>query len=257
MKRRLGELLIETGVITEGQLHSALEHQKRFKEKIKLGASLVALGFLTEEKLTHVLSRFLNIAMVDLNTEFISPDLLDLVPAAIAEKYQIMPFKLFEESRKKVLGIAVSDPTNLEPIDLIQFQTSLNIRTYVAAPSDIDRAIQKYYHGILIDGISYVGPGSRGLPGDNKVKIIQAGEEVTWHGGNVRQDYDRPVNAFSLPPNATARSPQRVSTSSTAGESNEMMSEMLKLLREQNALMKLLMKKGIISEDEIKDEMEK
>lgn len=246
MKRKLGEILTELGVISEHQLQAALEHQKRYKDKIKLGASLVSMGFVNEKKLTEVLSRYLNIPMVNLGLETITPDILHLVAVDVAERFQIMPFKVFEENRKKILGLAMADPTNLEPIDVIQFSTSLNIRPFVAAPSDIDRAIQHYYHGVLLDGISYVGQSGVKPPTDEKVKIISQGEEITWHGaqGGIR-----------APTIASDKSRAAAEKAAAKSAPDEMMGEMLKLLRESNALMKVLIKKGVVSEEEVLEEI--
>jgi len=253
MKRKLGEILMEIGAITPNQLDSALEYQQRFKEKIRLGSALINMGFITDEKLSEVLSRYLNIPMVSLAVEFISSDIVRLVPCDVAEKFEVMPFKIFEENRKKILGLAMADPTNLEPIDIIQFSTSLNIRPFVAYPSDIHNAIQRYYHGIYSEGISYVGKTPQ--PGqDGKIKIITQGNEITWHGGSRLSE--SPESKVPSGPSSAPRD-SRVSTSSTQGENTEMMGEMIKLLRESNALMKVLVKKGIISEEELNQELVK
>ena len=251
MKKRLGEILTEIGAISERQLQSALEHQKRYQNRVKLGSSLVSMGFITEDKLTHVMSRYFNLPMVNLSLEFIPPDVVKLVPSDVAEKFDIMPFKIIEENRKKILALAMADPSNLEPIDIIQFQTGLNIRPFVAPPSEVERAIQKYYYGILVDGISYVGKS--GVGGEEKVKLIRKGEEVTWHGVEIPPE----KTESGVPPKSkTTPAQERVTTSLSAdGGEQTIMKDMLKALKESNAIMKVLIKKGIVSEDELSQEI--
>jgi len=142
-KRRLGEILIEAGLISETQLHAALHSQKTWGGK--LGSTLVRMGFVQEEDLLRCLSAQLRLPSVDFSKVNVSPRALQMVPQRIAEKYNVIPVALKEEMGKKSVILAMSDPTNLEAIGEIQFQTGVGIRPVVATESAISRAIDQCY----------------------------------------------------------------------------------------------------------------
>ena len=136
---RLGELLVRNKLISEGQLVKALEDQK--VQGGRLGASLIKLGFLKEEELSAFLSRQYGVPSINLQEFEIDPAVIRLVPAEVAQKYQIIPIN----RAGSTLIVAMSDPSNIFAIDDIKFMTGYNVEVVVAADASIKLAIDKYY----------------------------------------------------------------------------------------------------------------
>ena len=139
MVRRLGDLLVAEGLITDAQLRQALSDQKGKTDK--LGTVLVGLGFITEEQLIGFLSRQYGIPSITLSTLDIDAETLRLVPAHIAKKYEVLPVKRIGGT----LTLAMSDPTNVFALDDVAFMTNLQILPVVAPQAAIRRALEKNY----------------------------------------------------------------------------------------------------------------
>jgi type IV pilus assembly protein PilB len=137
--RRLGDLLVAEGLITDVQLKQALGDQKGKTEK--LGSILVKLGFITEEQLIGFLSRQYGIPSITLDRVEIDAETLRLVPTAIALKYEVLPVKRIGGT----LTLAMADPTNVFALDDIAFMTNLQILPVVAPQAAIRKGIEKYY----------------------------------------------------------------------------------------------------------------
>jgi type IV pilus assembly protein PilB len=142
-KKRLGEMLIEAGVIDETQLNSALTHQKQWGGK--LASILIELGYLDEKAVASVLEKQLNVICVSLKDMDISPEAKKLIDADTAQKYEIIPIDFSKE--RETLTLAMSDPTDLKAIDELSFLLGLEIKPVLAIKSVITRAIQKNYLG--------------------------------------------------------------------------------------------------------------
>ena len=128
MKKRLGELLIERGLIDVDQLNSALSHQRQWG--MRLGTALVAKGFVAEGMLTRVLSESLGFPMVDLSRIVIEPKALQLVPRRVCEQHDVLPLGLKEQGGRKLLFLAMADPLNATVIDEIAFTSSRRSRRF-------------------------------------------------------------------------------------------------------------------------------
>lgn len=146
MRKRLGELLIESGKIDNAQLKSALAHQRRWGKK--LGVCLTDLGFITEIELTSFLAQHLRLTMIDVTripSSKITKSLLDLIEVGFARRERVVPLAVKEIKKKKRLILASSDPSNFSIFDDIQFKTGLPVIAMVAPDGDIDWFIRKYY----------------------------------------------------------------------------------------------------------------
>ena len=137
--RRLGDLLVAEGLITEAQLKQALGDQKGKTDK--LGSILVKHGFITEEQLIGFLSRQYGIPSITLDRVEIDAETIRLVPTAIALKYEVLPVKRIGGT----LTLAMADPTNVFALDDIAFMTNLQILPVVAPQAAIRKGIEKYY----------------------------------------------------------------------------------------------------------------
>jgi len=136
---RLGELLVRENLISLSQLQKAQEEQR--KTGARLGYSLTKLGILDEQELTSFLSKQYGVPSINLSDFEISPDVLQLVPAELAKRHQLLPVN----RAGATLIVAMSDPSNIYAIDDLKFRTGLNIEVVVASEVAIDEAITRYY----------------------------------------------------------------------------------------------------------------
>ncbi len=139
---RLGDLLVETGNITQEQLERALAKQK--ERNMKLGEILVDEGIITEDDIAVALSSQLNIEIVDLQNINIDKSVTKLVPVNILKKYTMMPFA-FSESNKNVLRVAMENPLDTYAQEDISIITNYLVEPVVATTRSIMLAIDKYH----------------------------------------------------------------------------------------------------------------
>jgi type IV pilus assembly protein PilB len=138
-RKKLGEMLMEEGVIDETGLRAALAEQQRWGGL--LGRVLVDLKVLDERTLVQALSRQLHVPMVDLDTLDVPRQVLELVSGEYCEQYNIVPF----DAPMKFLDLAMADPTNQGICEELQIRTRLNVRPHLAGPKAIERAIGRLY----------------------------------------------------------------------------------------------------------------
>ena len=141
--KRLGELLVEGGLITPAQLQSAITHQKIARGR--LGSNLVALGYISEEVLMDFLSVQTGVPQLDVRNISVAPQVLKLVPHRLADQFTVLPITTKEP---KLLVLAMSDPSDLNAIDSARFASGLNIEPVVASHSALKKAISDLYRQI-------------------------------------------------------------------------------------------------------------
>jgi type IV pilus assembly protein PilB len=137
--KKLGELLKEVGLIDDFQLQSALSHQRNWGGK--LGAILVELEFVSEEKVARVIAEKMRMPYANLFEPEIPENIIRLIKEDVAKKYIVVPVK--KEAGRIV--VAMSDPLDMEAIDELRFITGLNISPALALESELKQAIRKYY----------------------------------------------------------------------------------------------------------------
>ena len=138
-KRRLGEILIDSGAINQKQLEHALNEQKSSGKR--LGETLVTLGYLTEKQILSTLEQQLGIKYVNLSEEKIEREAIAAVPLFLAERYNVVPVRK-EDTR---LYLAMSDPTNFYAIDDVRMVSGLEVWPLLAEAKDISLAINNNY----------------------------------------------------------------------------------------------------------------
>ena len=139
--KRLGELLLEKGLLTEDQCQQALDFQKKTGKR--LGQLVIELGFVKEEELLNVLSKQMAIPHIWLRKGLIDPRVINIIPREKARLYKIMPmFRI-----KNNLILATSDPQAIFVLDEIEDMTGLAVQPVLTRSSDINRAIDEYYGG--------------------------------------------------------------------------------------------------------------
>ncbi len=146
-KKRLGDMLVAAGAITEEQLLLALEYQRSQPKKPRLGAALVEKGFTNEEEIVDVLKEQLKIESVTLSGIKIPAEILKLVPdSAILKKYGMIPFEL-DAKNSRGLRVAMADPMDIVAIDDLAIVTGMDIIPAIATNTEVMRTIDKYYGG--------------------------------------------------------------------------------------------------------------
>ncbi len=141
---RIGELLTLAKVLTDEQLASALA-QPRVPGQ-RLGDVLVQMGLVNETQLTQTLSQQLSVPWVSLYHIDFSRQLLDLVPHEVAERYCLVPI-FVRKVRKQgdTLYVAMDDPTNEQALTEVSQFAGIPARPMIASKSDIRNAIRVYY----------------------------------------------------------------------------------------------------------------
>ena len=137
--KRLGEMLVDVGVVTEEQLEEALKMQKGSGKR--LGTVLVDEHFITETQLIETLRMQLGIDFVDLNKTKIDPSMVSLVPKAVAKKERVVPVRLVKDT----LYLAMEDPMNFMAIENIKNSTRKRVVPMIAYSRSIDRALNVLY----------------------------------------------------------------------------------------------------------------
>jgi len=141
-KVRLGDVLVQNGVITEEDLQRGLERQKGSGRK--LGETLVDEGITTEENIARALSKQFHYDMVDLQNTEIPQEILELVPANVLKKHRAIPFE-YSPDNMNVLRVAMSDPMDIGAMDDINIITNLQVEPVVATTGSVMLAIDRYY----------------------------------------------------------------------------------------------------------------
>jgi type IV pilus assembly protein PilB len=144
VKKRLGEILIEDGLISNEELKTALEYKKR--SGYKLGTALVALRILAENQLTETLGQALGLEVIDLSTNPPSAQALLKIPADLAERFDLIPHSFETKETKQYLVVAMSDPLNTSALKQIEITSECNIKPVLASLSAIQRSIRDNYH---------------------------------------------------------------------------------------------------------------
>jgi len=142
MRKDVGELLLEAGVITPEQLNEARETQKVAPGDI--GQIIQDLGFADAKQIMQARARQLNIPFVDLGTQKIDPAAVNVVPEHVVRRHKVMPVR--KEGNR--LSVAVSDTQNIMALDDLGAVTrGLQIVPVLAMPNAIEDAINRHYKG--------------------------------------------------------------------------------------------------------------
>ncbi|MEY2668701.1 MAG: hypothetical protein RJA59_1339, partial [Pseudomonadota bacterium] len=143
-RKRLGEILLEAGVIDGTQLQAALGHQRRWGGRI--GQALIDLKMASEEQIVDTLAAKLGFQRIPVESIEFGPGLelaLRLVPHEFAERNQLLPYAADTAS----LWVAMADPTNMGVIDELAFRTGRNVKLSIAGDRELARAIRRLYLG--------------------------------------------------------------------------------------------------------------
>jgi len=234
---KLGEILLKAGVITQEQLNSALEDQRHYGGR--LATILLERRIITEKVYFKALSAQLKIPAVDFSRSSIPEAICRLVPREMAEKHVVFPVATRRTPGGNVLLLAMSDPTNVPAQDEIRFLTGFKVEPLIGLENIIRSVIREFWY-------EQGGKGSYSYKPD--VDLAAGAAEAKEQQMEVLHGEERRV-AHQPAPAAPAPKP--------AGKlvvEHERGQEAPQLTRELKALLKLLVRKGLITQQEYMDE---
>lgn len=186
MRAKLGDMLVQAGVLTPEAVTRALDVQRREKLKRRLGEILVDLRLTTETRLLEVLSAALRFPVVDLDRETPTEEALALLTHDEALKALVLPLRLEHQGSRRLLVLVMADPANLATVDLLQFKLGLAVRPVLTTARQIRRAIAAAYGPTTTAAIG-TAPGESTwvgrLPGSGVPARTRAGFDLYLRGG--------------------------------------------------------------------------
>lgn len=262
-RKRLGELLLERGIITAKQLEDGLSAHRQTRQR--LGVTLIQQGVLSEGQLAQALADALNIPLVDLSSAQVEWSAVHMLRARVCEQHDLFPFALDTSKGRKQLVIAMSDPLNVPALEEIEFTTGLKVMPRLAPLSQVRSAILRYYHKVNPEDVS--GPLTvvhRGGATVTEEEDVIEGEEVAEP---PKEKTDRAALADLIKrreeqrAQKKARAPKKTGALSDdldylLGSAPEETDEIERLERKFWALMRIMARKGLITKDEFQKELD-
>jgi len=139
-RRKLGELLVETGLLSGEKLTEALKVQGETGKR--LGQVLIEMEHISEEEMAFALAMQLKIPYIDLSDYSIAHEVLESIPLEVTRKFLCIPIAL----ENNILDVAMADPLDLNMIKDLQFITGYSIQPAISTPTQIFESLQKHYH---------------------------------------------------------------------------------------------------------------
>ena len=137
-RRRLGEILVEWGVVTPSGIDEALAHAR--KETVRIGEALIALGLADEEDVTKALATQYDMEYVDLERQMVVPGMLHEIPEDIIRRHLVLP--LSKDGNK--LKVIITDPLDLETLDMLRFRLNAEIECALASKTRLRGFIDRF-----------------------------------------------------------------------------------------------------------------
>lgn len=162
--KRIGEMLVEEGLIDQEALDSAIAEQHRSGGE-RLAHVIQRMGLVPEETLKRLLSRQLAIPFEPLNDIEIAPEVIEAVPARLVSLYEILPIRIEGNS----LTVATEDPLDLKTLDELRLHLNRSIQPVLATSKDIHDGIKRFY-GIGADTME-------GMMADQQADVVELGGE--------------------------------------------------------------------------------
>lgn len=141
-RRKLGQVLIDLGYMTEDQLWDVLEEQNQSPGEL-IGQVAVRLGIVSDAQVTEALAEQHGMPVVNLQDTNIPPKVLELVPETMASVYKIVPIS----QKDGVLTVAMADPGNVAALDDLRNFLGVDVRGAVSSLQDVEAAISRVYAG--------------------------------------------------------------------------------------------------------------
>ena len=164
---RIGDVLVQSGLITAEQLELALEEQKKKPKGTRIGQTIVEMGYASEIDVTLELQKHLDVEFIDLRKIELDETAVHVLTEADCRKYNILPFAYKDVM---TLSVAMADPQDFDTIDDISIITGLQIEPYIAMLSQIEEILDKTYGKQQADAIAeqFLKEQENALGGDSE-----------------------------------------------------------------------------------------
>ncbi len=139
LRKRISDILMESGLITQHQIDHALTLQKNRNKR--LGKILVELGYVTELQIAEALAQQLSLPLIDCEQFEMTPGLKALLPKELVERKMVLPVQI----EGRTLTLAMADPLDYETIGEISFRTEMNVKNVIACETNLLEAIERNY----------------------------------------------------------------------------------------------------------------
>ena len=139
-RRKLGELLVETGLLTRDKLKEALDAQKGSGKR--LGQVLIGMNLISEEEMAFALAMQLKIPFIDLKDYPIEAEVIESIPEEACRKFQCIPI----DRDNNLLHVSMADPLDLNMMKEIRFITGFNIQPAISTATQVMDRLQGHYH---------------------------------------------------------------------------------------------------------------
>lgn len=261
-RKRIGELLVERGAITRAQLEEGLALHRQTRQR--LGVALLQKRFITEAQLVAVLSEALGIPAVELGAVQAEWAAVHMLRPRFCETHDLFPYALDVLRGRKNLLVAMSDPLNVPAVEEMEFTTGLKVSPRIATLSSVRAAISRYYHKadpsaaatqamtiVQAGGVTLTVPDAEStVPRDIVDDDVIVGEAI--------EESEPPRSRSAAPRPPPARTPVDALTQDLNylfGVRDEQDS-VEQLERKFWALLRLMQKKGLLTSEEFRRELE-
>ena len=136
-RKRIGDLLVEAGLLTEQQVQDVL----KVKGSEKLGDALISRDYITEDQLIEVLEFQLGIPHVHINQQPVDESVIRLIPRDFAARNEVFPI----QKKNNQLQVAMSDPMDYVTLEDIRMSTGFEVDPVISGKREIQQAIERYY----------------------------------------------------------------------------------------------------------------
>lgn len=175
--KRLGDILISDGLLTNEQLEQALEQQKQSHER--LGTVLIEHGYITERELIDALRNQLGIDFIDLTKTNIDPSMSRYIPKSLAQEYEIVPIQVVRDN----LFLAMSDPLNFMAIERARDTSRKNVVPMIATSSAVRHAISILYENV---NAAEAMAAMRAEAGIREDAVVEGTQDTSEEGPTIR-----------------------------------------------------------------------
>ena len=165
MSSRIAELLLQQGVIDEGQMAQAIEQSSQNNELINF--ALVNMGVIEESELSNIISKKYGLPLVDILEKDIAPETIGLIPQHLCRKHLLVPVELVSST----LTVAMADPSNIIALNDVKFITGYDVRVVLSGASELKAKLEKMFE----EDISYEGIFE---DFDDNVEVVEQEEDV-------------------------------------------------------------------------------
>lgn len=169
LRKMMGEMLTELGIINNEQLAAALDEQRASGDK--LGKVLVKRGVLTEQQLMETLEFILGIPQVQISRMQIDPDAVKMLPPQLIRQHKVLPISRHNNS----ITVAMADPLNQQSIDDLRMASGQDIIPVLASERELDIAIRQYL-AFRLDPVMERMLGE--LNQDNRTAVVAKKENI-------------------------------------------------------------------------------